>query len=126
MLFVPRSKAALELYETWIDDHMENSATVGIDQVLKGKPLVNTSTGCFCLQYCLRASWKFISRPDLLSLRTAHQGHKLCKEVGECWGIQRRCLKKIKTLSAVYPALMPLKPFECRREMHQEQSLQAV
>lgn len=42
ILFMPRSKAALELYKTWMGDHMENSAIVGIDQGLKGQPLVNT------------------------------------------------------------------------------------
>lgn len=42
VLFVPRSKAALELYKTWIGDRMENSATVGTSQGHEGKPLVNT------------------------------------------------------------------------------------
>lgn len=104
-LFVPRSKAALELYNTWIGDCMENRATVGRSQGLKDKCLVNTrpqTLDVFCLQCHLRAAWKFTSRTDLLSLETVHL--EATSYAGRWVGVeafQRRRLKKLKPLSAV-------------------------
>lgn len=90
----------MELYKTWMGDHMENSAVVGIDQGLMGKPLVNTRPqvlGVFVFNI-FWASWKFISRPDLLSLGTVQQavkggGWALGHFRGDAWRDLNLCLQ---------------------------------
>lgn len=104
ILFMPSSKAALELYKIWIGDHMEDSATVGIDQGLKGQPLVNTwpqALGVFVFSIV----WGLPGSSFQGQICCPWGQYTKATSYSRRWvgveAFRRRCLKKLKPLSSV-------------------------
>lgn len=122
ILFVSRSRAALELCKTWIGDRMENLATVGVSQGNKGKSLVNNRPQALDVLVCpkchLRSAGKFSWGPDLLYFQTGHL--EATGLANGYWGTSEKMPGQALSFSHYYPVSLPLNLFEYRKEMSWE------